>query len=955
MKKTLLHLNFLSALSLSLLFSIFAFTIPIYVNAETHIINQDVQHGGYWVKENSPYILDENIYISGGNMLTINSGVVVISASTTSSNPTPNSLTFDGADLSINGTENDPVNMIGLQTIYFVHSNSNITNAVLGNTGLNLGQSTSTITKSIIKNAEAGVFARGSNVEISKSKILNNSRGIGSYKYFKGPFLVQNDYNMDGYGYGYGYGVGGIGNALEGVASMILDPEQNVISITDSSIVGNTQYGIINQAVNPIFAENNWWGNANGPTTETIVAGDTVSGPISVTPWKDKDPEEVVCCSNVLFLPGIEASRLYKDVRKYFGTSTDQLWEPFGNTDVKKLLLDNNGKSLDDSIYTSDILDSAFNVKNIYESFVAMMNGVVADGVINSWLPFPYDWRMSIEDVVYGMTKLSTTSVSLIDSIEKLSKNSKTGKVVVVAHSNGGLIAKMLVKALEEKGEAGIVEKIVYVAVPELGTPKAILSMLHGYDQSIGKGFLVSEKNARIFSQNMASAYGLLPSRKFFEMNPIKMVSDYFSSSTGLFASTYDTVKNFLLNNSFSKKTSSDTNVPLLLNPAMVDNAEKIHLALDSFKPASTTKTLALIGWGLPTAEGITYKKDEHCSNNNNDNCGISYIPDLTNSGDGTVLSKSNSYMSDMHLFFNLKELDKDTKEEINHANILESSESLNLIKKQISNSDEKNYGKYITTAEPVDSDRWLTIKIFSPVDIDIYDKDGNHTGLLENYDPKKNFDKFESEIPLSYYLEYSDVKLVRLLYGEDYQIVLKGNDSGSFVVKAEVEQFDEVIASTTFGEMPVTPFMNAEMIIPTSTDIFATSSLMNIDVDGDGVIDLVNHSDEFLDRATYLEFIRKTIIAMKLIPMEEQKWLRRIDKISRENGHEYPEKIEKIIKKLSRYKFKREDLKDELKSKLNSELSSELNSKQRKEILKVFKEMLDRLDGFDKQGEQAR
>ncbi len=57
--------------------------------------------------------------------------------------------------------------------------------------------------------------------------------------------------------------------------------------------------------------------------------------------------------ANVLFLPGIKASRLYK--KGTLGTE-DQLWLPnyFGN-DLKDLALDGDGKSVN-SVYAKDIL-----------------------------------------------------------------------------------------------------------------------------------------------------------------------------------------------------------------------------------------------------------------------------------------------------------------------------------------------------------------------------------------------------------------------------------------------------------------------------------------------------------------------------------------------------------------------------------------------------------------------
>jgi hypothetical protein len=62
------------------------------------------------------------------------------------------------------------------------------------------------------------------------------------------------------------------GLALEDSTTPTYDPSQNIISINNSSVVGNTQYGIFNQTINPIEATNNWWGSHDGPRT-TFLGG----------------------------------------------------------------------------------------------------------------------------------------------------------------------------------------------------------------------------------------------------------------------------------------------------------------------------------------------------------------------------------------------------------------------------------------------------------------------------------------------------------------------------------------------------------------------------------------------------------------------------------------------------------------------------------------------------------
>src|SRR3972149_6975130 len=91
-------------------------------------------------------------------------------------------------------------------------------------------------------------------------------------------------------------------------------------------------------------------------------------------PTTPPPPPLPTCCSSILFLPGFEASRVYKtSVTSCTVNCEDTLWEPNGNSDVEALFMTVLGESVDDSIYTRDVLDEAYSVLNIYKSFLEKM------------------------------------------------------------------------------------------------------------------------------------------------------------------------------------------------------------------------------------------------------------------------------------------------------------------------------------------------------------------------------------------------------------------------------------------------------------------------------------------------------------------------------------------------------------------------------------------------------
>jgi hypothetical protein len=192
--------------------------------------------------------------------------------------------------------------------------------------------------------------------------------------------------------------------------------------------------------------------------------------------------------SSVLFLPGLQASRLYLDKVACTVDCTDQLWEPNGNSDVEDLYLDTDGNSILSTIYTKDIIDETNTPLstgplgiNIYKSFIEMMNQMVENREIRQWKAFPYDWREDVFDVVNEGVKTKDGQVSLIQTVRDLALKSRNGKVTIIAHSNGGLLAKALLYKLKENYDYDTlldkIDRVVFVAVPQVGTASAVPAM----------------------------------------------------------------------------------------------------------------------------------------------------------------------------------------------------------------------------------------------------------------------------------------------------------------------------------------------------------------------------------------------------------------------------------------------------------------------------------------------
>ena len=224
-----------------------------------------------------------------------------------------------------------------------------------------------------------------------------------------------------------------------------------------------------------------------GPSAYADSNEDVFLGTIQFT-ITDKDAVQKCtanCNSNVLFLPGIEGSRLYE------GTACDKsaeekLWDPVadstikilrgaGDEKVKRLFLDTDGGSICADIYakSDDVIDSVKG-NNIYKLFIDEMNGLKTDGDINDWKAAAYDWRLSLTDLLNNGTERNgkifyteATSTPYIEqSFRALAGSSKTGKVTIIAHSNGGLVAKALLNKLGDETATKLVDKIILVGAP---------------------------------------------------------------------------------------------------------------------------------------------------------------------------------------------------------------------------------------------------------------------------------------------------------------------------------------------------------------------------------------------------------------------------------------------------------------------------------------------------------
>ncbi len=621
----------------------------------------------------------------------------------------------------------------------------------------------------------------------------------------------------------------------------------------------------------------------------SVIDGAVVPPPVPPPP-----PPVPDAFSNVAFLPGIEASRLYA----HEGAGEKWLWEPQRNSDIVRLFLNPDGTSIETGIYMRDIIDESNSLPltppplfgfNIYKNFMSFMDGLVASSTIREWRAFPYDWRMDLSDVVaHGALLADGSFLDIVAGIEDLASTSATGKVTIIGHSNGGLLGKLIIDEVVSRGEAGIVDKLILVATPQVGAPKALSGLLHGdgLDMPEGFGFLMDKVNARELATNMPSAYTLLPSSGYIgrvvdpviEFDSFASVLADFRSRYGLAINTAPELRSFLLGDDGvrTRPETIDTETPNVANRVLLDKAEALQNHLDTWTAPSGVSVFQIAGWGLSTVRGIYYTQRNvmKC----NDNLSVCLptpildrLPLFTNDGDTTVVSPSATFIDGVGTYYvDLKKYNDTVFVGREHASILEAIPSQEIVQHIIS-EDTVSFPHFTSATKP-NRGNSLRIRVHSPVSLDVYDSHRNHTGIVSDDDLRF----IEERIPNSSYMEFGEGKYINLDGEDTYTISLNGQSTGTFTLALDTVVDDSVSTSTVYENIPVTANTLAHLSFsPTTTD-----PVLVIDTNGDGVADETLHTGSHPDLHAYAELMEETLKQMDIASQTKKKIEKPLDDI---------------------------------------------------------------------------
>jgi len=601
---------------------------------------------------------------------------------------------------------------------------------------------------------------------------------------------------------------------------------------------------------------------------------------------------------STLFLPGIFGSRLYAVEES--GDQT-KIWDGLAGEKMRRLAMDTEGNSIEE-IRVGSILHYfsafSFNFIEIYAplfekfrcytpavslksnvqhlaafSFEQVIGNDGEEDCVPKFISYPYDWRKDVFDVVDdGTTYTNGSNVHLIDIVEELANNS-TGKINILAHSNGGLLAKALMIRLEERGLSHLVDKIILVGSPQLGTPKSIGAMLHGHEQGVFGGFVKDKAISRLVSLNSPGAYSLLPSEMFIEENEPVITfttSPATTKYTNIFGSAIDSYTelfDFLTGtkNNREQPEEDDLHAPAKLNEDLLRKAETTHGKIDAWVPPATVDFVQVVGIGNETEHGFNYYSKQVFTQKHPGSLifhkpwVLRFEPKFSNDGDSEVIAAASESNSGEIYYFDFEDLDEAEDRIKDHTSFLEEETVLAVIEQILKG--ETISSPYVRTTEEDagGSENSIAVSVHSPVAISATDSSGNVSEIA--YDTDSDLFETNMEIPGSFARIIGESKYIFLPEG-DYDITITGLDTGSFDLN-----LSEILED---GSLETIESLDQ---IPTKEDSVATTSItadsisaLSVDINNDSEADYV-FSNESSNKETIATQLESSLLELSIRP----------------------------------------------------------------------------------------
>ncbi len=429
-----------------------------------------------------------------------------------------------------------------------------------------------------------------------------------------------------------------------------------------------------------------------------------------------------------------------------------------------------------------------------------------------------------------------------------------------MTHSNGGLLAKALVNKLEEEGDseaATLIDQLVFVGVPQLGTPQAIGALLHGYDSGIQVRY--SEARARDFAHNAPFAYQLLPFSDYYNNSGFSVSTPLVTFQDGEATRSFIDEYGYTISNSSelydflrakegrTNPSYSDLDNPTIANSTLLQNAINYSSNVgSSWQAPDGIKVHQIAGVGELTLAGIEYKTINKCNGAESQLTGwycpnstrtLGYSPVRVVDGDATVVEPSALAMSDAaenvtRWWVNLKEYNEILFDQVSkpilrteHKDMLEVADLRSLVFDNIIGTSTNYEYTYLSSTKPnFGTESRLSFILHSPLSLSYTESDGT---TVNEQNPHGKYSKYN---------RYGEVQIIDIFEGEPGTLTMNGEATGSFTLEIEEVSGNEIISQTTYSAIPSST--STIVTIEVSGGTMSETDNLVVDYDGDSTTD---------------------------------------------------------------------------------------------------------------------
>jgi pimeloyl-ACP methyl ester carboxylesterase len=217
----------------------------------------------------------------------------------------------------------------------------------------------------------------------------------------------------------------------------------------------------------------------------------------------------------VVMLPGLIGSVLCKDGKPLWGTSPGALWGTVAGSNLEQLTLtgaDNGEDDLGDGIVATAPVPNAEIIPGLWKQggYSRLATDLVTRLGLTpgeNFFEFPYDWR---RDNRVSARRLAMVAPSWLANWKERSGNGDA-RIVLVAHSMGGLVGRYFMECLEGWK---IVRTMVSFGTPYRGSGNAVDFLCNGFVWKVGP---VPAFDGTAALRSFDSIYQLLPIYPFVE------------------------------------------------------------------------------------------------------------------------------------------------------------------------------------------------------------------------------------------------------------------------------------------------------------------------------------------------------------------------------------------------------------------------------------------------------